>query len=62
MLYLLDRSTNVVDIGATMIESAAPLASQRDAKAGKVTRRIARVDGRSRAALAVKARLAGYYA
>jgi hypothetical protein len=38
-----------------VLESAAPIVSQRDAKAGKVTRRIARVDGRIRAARRVKA-------
>ena len=43
-----------------MSNSAAEMASRSPADSAPVRRRIARVDGRSRAALAVKARLAGY--
>jgi hypothetical protein len=50
MLYLLDRSTNVVDIGATMIESATPNASRSANNRSRTTndpRRVRGVDGRS---------------
>jgi hypothetical protein len=45
-----------------VLENAAPIASQRAAKVGKVMRRIARVDGRIRAARRVKALVAAYTA
>jgi hypothetical protein len=45
-----------------MLESTAPINSKLDGKAGRVTRRIARIDGRSRSARRIKALVAAYTA